>query len=57
QGQEYDPSKAFDLGIGTPRQCETLEMYDLDDFPEEPETPVTSAVPAPTVVQERPSSS
>ncbi|MED6162583.1 hypothetical protein PIB30_071878 [Stylosanthes scabra] len=33
------------------------EMYDLDDFPEEPETPVTSAIPAPTAVQERPLSS
>ncbi|MED6136303.1 hypothetical protein PIB30_054790 [Stylosanthes scabra] len=45
KAQEYDPSKAFDLGMGTPKQCETPEMYDLDDFPEEPETPVTSAVP------------
>ncbi|MED6148806.1 hypothetical protein PIB30_056377, partial [Stylosanthes scabra] len=53
QAKEYDPSKAFDLGVGT----ETPEMYDLDDFPEEPETPVTSAVPAPTAMQAGPSSS
>ncbi|MED6162944.1 hypothetical protein PIB30_075244 [Stylosanthes scabra] len=53
QAKEYDPSKAFDLGVGT----ETPEMYDLDDFPEEPETPVTSAVLAPTAMQAGPSSS
>ncbi|MED6170599.1 hypothetical protein PIB30_032630 [Stylosanthes scabra] len=41
QAQDYDPSKAFDLGIGTPRQSETPEIYDLDDFPKEPENPVT----------------
>ncbi|MED6127486.1 hypothetical protein PIB30_088526 [Stylosanthes scabra] len=57
QAKEYDPSKAFDLGVGTPRQGETPEMYDLDDFPEEPETPITTAVPAPSAMQERPSSS
>ncbi|MED6182731.1 hypothetical protein PIB30_031376 [Stylosanthes scabra] len=57
QAKEFDPSKAFDLGIGTPSQCETPEMYDLDDFPKEPETLVTSAVPAPTAVQAGPSSS
>ncbi|MED6210120.1 hypothetical protein PIB30_061116 [Stylosanthes scabra] len=57
QAKEYDPSKAFDLGIGTTRQSETPEIYDLDDFPEEPETPVTSAIPAPTAMQARPSSS
>ncbi|MED6140683.1 hypothetical protein PIB30_095721 [Stylosanthes scabra] len=39
QAKEYDPSKAFDLGVGTTRQSEMPEMYDLDDFPEEPETP------------------
>ncbi|MED6207347.1 hypothetical protein PIB30_034960 [Stylosanthes scabra] len=43
QAKEYDPSKAFDLGVGTTRQFETPEMYDLDDFPEEPETPVITA--------------
>ncbi|MED6151102.1 hypothetical protein PIB30_079077 [Stylosanthes scabra] len=32
-------------------------MYDLDDFPEEPDTSVTSAVPATTAVQAGPSSS
>ncbi|MED6159099.1 hypothetical protein PIB30_039245 [Stylosanthes scabra] len=57
QAKEYGPSKAFDLGVGTTRQSETPEMYDLDDFPEELETPVTSAVPAPTAVQAGPSSS
>ncbi|MED6124766.1 hypothetical protein PIB30_062014 [Stylosanthes scabra] len=57
QGQNYDPSKSFDLGIRTPRQSETPEMYDLDDFLEEQENPVTSAVSAPTVVQERPAAS
>ncbi|MED6117323.1 hypothetical protein PIB30_108873, partial [Stylosanthes scabra] len=53
QATEYDPSKAFDLGVG----AETPEMYDLDDFPEEPETLVSSAVPAPTAMQAGPSSS
>ncbi|MED6213637.1 hypothetical protein PIB30_095260 [Stylosanthes scabra] len=57
QAKEYDPSEAFDLGVGTTRQSETPEMYDLDDLPEEPETPVTSAVPATTAVQAGPSSS
>ncbi|MED6114009.1 hypothetical protein PIB30_076107, partial [Stylosanthes scabra] len=57
QAQDYDPSKAFDLGIRTPRQSKTPEMYDLDDFLEEPENSITSAVPAPTVVQERPAAS
>ncbi|MED6140272.1 hypothetical protein PIB30_091592 [Stylosanthes scabra] len=57
QAKEFDPSKAFDIGIGTPSQCKTPEMYDLDDFPEEPKTPVTLAVVAPTAVQAGPSSS
>ncbi|MED6140749.1 hypothetical protein PIB30_096410 [Stylosanthes scabra] len=57
QAKEYDPSEAFDLGVGTTGQSETPEMYDLDDFPEEPETPITSAVPATIAVQAGPSSS
>ncbi|MED6141473.1 hypothetical protein PIB30_103752, partial [Stylosanthes scabra] len=58
QAEDYDPNKAFDLGLGTqPRQREPPEIYDLDDFLEEPENPVTLAVPTPTVVQERPAAS
>ncbi|MED6139062.1 hypothetical protein PIB30_080317 [Stylosanthes scabra] len=52
QEDDYDPNKAFDIGLGTqPQQRESPEeMYDLDDFPEEPENPVSYAVPAPTIV-------
>ncbi|MED6210348.1 hypothetical protein PIB30_063293 [Stylosanthes scabra] len=35
--EEYYMKKAFDLGFGTPVQTqkEPVEMYDLDNFPEE----------------------
>ncbi|MED6209421.1 hypothetical protein PIB30_054530 [Stylosanthes scabra] len=43
---EYDPSKAFDLRVTQPQpQEESAELYDLDDFPEEPENQITPGVP------------
>ncbi|MED6154849.1 hypothetical protein PIB30_000353 [Stylosanthes scabra] len=55
QGDDYDPKKAFHLGLDTqPQQREWLvEMYDLDDFPEESENLVTPTVPALVVVSNR----
>ncbi|MED6223549.1 hypothetical protein PIB30_075011 [Stylosanthes scabra] len=49
---DYDLAKAFDLGLDTqPQQREIpVELYNLDDFPEETEIPVTPALPAPIVV-------
>ncbi|MED6163059.1 hypothetical protein PIB30_076345 [Stylosanthes scabra] len=42
----YDPSKAFDLEFTQPQpQEESAELYDLDDFPEEPENQITPGVP------------
>ncbi|MED6121965.1 hypothetical protein PIB30_035203 [Stylosanthes scabra] len=43
---EYDPSKAFDLDFTQPQpQAESAELYELDDFPEEPENLITPGVP------------
>ncbi|MED6220999.1 hypothetical protein PIB30_050232 [Stylosanthes scabra] len=49
QKEEYDLNKAFDLGFGTlmPQQQPPEEFYDLDDFPEEPESFVTPSGPPP----------
>ncbi|MED6182499.1 hypothetical protein PIB30_028992 [Stylosanthes scabra] len=50
EAEEHDPNKAFDLGL-TPqkpqhKQQESAELYDLDNFPEEPENTVTHGVQA-----------
>ncbi|MED6196526.1 hypothetical protein PIB30_048310 [Stylosanthes scabra] len=46
ESAEYDPSKAFDLGFTQPQpQEESAELYDLDDFPEEPKNQITPGVP------------
>ncbi|MED6191710.1 hypothetical protein PIB30_003053 [Stylosanthes scabra] len=49
QKEEYDLNKAFDLGFGTPvpQQQPPEEFYDLDDFPEKPESFVTPSGPPP----------
>ncbi|MED6121618.1 hypothetical protein PIB30_031949 [Stylosanthes scabra] len=49
QKEEYDLNKAFDLGFGTPvpQQQPPKELYDLDDFPEKPESFVTPSGPPP----------
>ncbi|MED6163078.1 hypothetical protein PIB30_076492 [Stylosanthes scabra] len=57
QADDYNSTKAFDLlrfGTQPPQREETAEIYDLNDFPEEQENPVTPAVPARTVVPDRP---
>ncbi|MED6162415.1 hypothetical protein PIB30_070226 [Stylosanthes scabra] len=57
QAGEYNPTKAFDLlrfETQPLQREETVELYDLDDFPEEEENPVTPAVPLQTVVPDRP---
>ncbi|MED6136006.1 hypothetical protein PIB30_051925 [Stylosanthes scabra] len=49
--EEYDPAKAFDLGLEPEPLAREIpvELYNLDDFSEEAENPVTPAVRAPIV--------
>ncbi|MED6161938.1 hypothetical protein PIB30_065578 [Stylosanthes scabra] len=50
--EDYDPAKAFDLGLDTQPQHREIpvELYNLDDFSEETEILVTPTVPDPIVV-------
>ncbi|MED6174314.1 hypothetical protein PIB30_067941 [Stylosanthes scabra] len=49
--EEYDPAKAFDLGLEPQPLAREIpvELYNLDDFPEEVENPVTPTIRAPIV--------
>ncbi|MED6115755.1 hypothetical protein PIB30_093747 [Stylosanthes scabra] len=49
--EEYDPGKAFDLGIEPQPLAREIpvELYNLDGFPKEAENPVTPTVRAPIV--------